>query len=388
MGYCMSKKTVMIIGAGQVGKAAAIYLSLNPSISKIAVVDKDSSSAYVAAINARVGASYFGFSPEVVDVQLDLNDREKAIETIREIQPEVVLHSSSTIPSSFCNPLIQRKMKEIEFQNYCPAHNLAKDFFPLYKLMDAAKKSGLRIKVVNVSTPDNTHPALAKIGLSPTVGAGNMDIVAEGMRKIISDKLNIPLQKISMILIGHYALYYWMPPQKIPYWFGKKMSKFLPFYMRIKANGKDLTKKFNGENLIRSANDMAFSSPGYHTQMAAASAVRQILSIVNDEGKIVNGSGVSGIPGSVPTRLDAGGAEIALPKDITLGEVMKINEAGMKWSGIEKIELDGTVVFTEEAVELLEIALDIHRKKIKISELGETSKELLFAYTALSEKYK
>jgi malate/lactate dehydrogenase len=382
------RENVMIFGAGEVGRFAAYYLALNPTISKIAIVDKDYSKAYSVAANAKFSASYFSISKDVAAFQLDLSDIERVVEKIAEIEPSAILHASTTIPSSFYNPLIQRRMKEIGFRKYCPAHNLAKDLFPLYKLMLAIREAGLDVKVVNVSSPDNAHPVLGKIGLCPTIGAGNVDIISSCIRKMISDKITTPLQKISVTLIAHYAIYYCMlPPEKIPFWYRDKAIKNLPFYMRVKVDGNDWTPKFNAEDLIRTANDVAFSAQGYHTQMAAASAVRQILCIVENRMEVLHGNGVNGIPGCVPAKLGGKGAEIVLPEDLTLDEAVKINEVGMKWSGIEKVEKDGTVIFTEEAVELLENALGIHRKKMEISEIEEMGKELLFAYKSLSEKY-
>ena len=70
----------------------------------------------------------------------------------------------------------------------------------------------------------------------------------------------------------------------------------------------------------------------------------------------------------------------------TLEEVMKINEVGMKWSGIEKIEPDGTVIFTEEAVSFLENVLGVYREKMSVSEIEEMAKELALAYKALESE--
>ena len=378
----MGERTVMIVGVGTVGETATDYLALCPSIKKLIVADCNSSRAYSVAVKAKMASMHFDNFPTVESIFLDLHDEKHTLQMIKEFNPAVIINTATVIPSSFYNPLIQAKMREINFKRYPPAHNLAKDLVPLCKLMKAVKRSDTGMKVVNVASPDNSHPVLAKVGLSPTVGAGNVDIVAQCVRRLVANKLNVSAQNIAITLIGHYALYYLLPAGKIPFYLQEKTAR-VPYYIRMRMGKIDLRDKFDLDNLIRSANEVAFSIQDYSERMAAASAAKQVLSILDDKGEIVHGSGVNGIPGCVPTRLNAKGAKVVLPDDITLDEVIKMGEMGMKWTGIEKIEPDGTVIFTEEAVSFLENVLGIYREKMSVSEIEEMAKELVLAYKAL-----
>jgi hypothetical protein len=65
----------------------------------------------------------------------------------------------------------------------------------------------------------------------------------------------------------------------------------------------------------------------------------------------------------------------------------EINENGQKKDGIEKIEADGTVVFTDIACGVMKEFLDYDCKTFKIDESEERSKELLSRYDQLKKKY-
>jgi len=149
---------------------------------------------------------------------------------------------------------------------------------------------------------------------------------------------------------------------------------------------KDITKKFNTHELITAAND--FLVRDYDEQMAASSAVKQALSILEDRGEIVLGSGVSGITGCLPVRLGAKDLEIVMPDDLSLDEAIKMNEMGLKMDGIEGYEPDGTIIFTEKTARLLEEGLGIKRRRLRLDEAEEMAKELISAYNSLDKKYK
>jgi hypothetical protein len=59
---------------------------------------------------------------------------------------------------------------------------------------------------------------------------------------------------------------------------------------------------------------------------------------------------------------------------------------GMKADGIEKIDEDGTVTFTEQAVMLLREILKIDRKRMHLDEAEKMSEELIESYNRLAKE--
>ena len=324
------------------------------------------------AANAEMCAHYVGNYPSVEARRLDLGDEGQTVRLLQEVSPLVAFNSATMFPYSYYTPLAKRRIAELGLPSYYPGHTLAKDLVLIHKLMRAVKSAGVPVKVVNVSFPDNTHPVLGKVGLSPTVGSGNVDNLAMNVRKLAAGKLGVPAHNLTVTLISHHAVSQsWVNPAEVPY------------YLRIRMGETDLTKRFDSNALIIEGNNL----PVDDQQMAAISSVREIISILENRGEIIHGAGVNGIPGCVTARLDSRGAEVVLPDDLSMDQVLEMNSVGMRFDGIQHIEDDGTVEFTEPAAEFLRQALGLEWTKMKLSQAEDMARDLAEAYNRLKEKY-
>ncbi len=79
-------------------------------------------------------------------------------------------------------------------------------------------------------------------------------------------------------------------------------------------------------------------------------------------------------------RVNARGVEVILPSDLTLETAKQINESGLRLDGIELIEQNGTVVFTDEAVSAFKETLGYECKYLPLDETEEWAKELQAKY--------
>lgn len=367
----MVEGTVLLVGAGDVGRHVANYLACYRSVEKMIVVDRDEGRARSAAANAEMCAHYLGNYPSVEARGLDLGDEDQTVRLLREVSPSVVYNSTTMFPYSYYTPLAKRRAAELGLRGYYPGHTLAKDLVLIHKLMRAVKSTGVPVKVVNVAFPDNTHPVLGKVGLSPTVGSGNVDNLAMNVRKLAANKLGVPAHNLTVTLISHHAVSQsWVDPSQVPY------------YLKIRMGENDLTKRFDTNALIVEGNNL----PVDDQQMAAISSVKMIVSILEDRGEIVHGAGVNGMPGCVTARLDRRGAEVVLPDDLTLDQVVQIGLGGMKFDGIERVEDDGTAVFTEATAEYMRRALDLDWPRMRLDQAEEMSHDLAAAYDRMAKK--
>ena len=95
--------------------------------------------------------------------------------------------------------------------------------------------AGIDTYVVNTSYPDVTNASLAKIGMAPTIGIGNMDLSIPYFQKVTSELLNVPMNNVGVELIAHhYHAYYWCR-------YGKGWDA--PFYLKIYVGHEDVTKR-------------------------------------------------------------------------------------------------------------------------------------------------
>lgn len=374
----MTRNNVMVVGAGEVGRYAAEYLVRFPIVREILLVDINEIRGKMVAYNAEIAGAIHKYYPRIVYEKLDVTDTDKTVDLLRKYKPQVILHVATLMSSFYYQHLAKPyiKAKKLPFKSHLAGHTFAKDFYLIYKLMQAVKQSDIDTRVVNLAFPDNTNIVLGKLGLAPTIGAGTIDLTAHGVKKYIAEKLNLKVHNIHVTMVVHHAQ--------------RTMdAKYVPYYIKIqKANGEDITDNFD---LVEVLNKGAYYTGiwgGDNSPMTAASAVDNMIALLSDSGVIKHAPGPAGLPGGWPVQINWDEVKVMLPKDISMEKAMEINLEGMKMDGIERVENDGTVVFTKETVEYMATVLDMHWTKVKPEETLEMSKELIAAYKKLEEKMK
>ena len=246
-----------------------------------------------------------------------------------------------------------------------------------HRLMQAIQKYGIKTLVVNCSFPDLTNPVLGSVGLAPTCGIGNADLLLPGIRREVARRINIPVGAVLVYLVAHHS-------HCIQFMILKKPGT--PYHLKIIAGDQDVTKRFDPDELILSG--MRDWLPGRHFHpVVAASAAKNIRNLLLDTGELAYAPGPNGEIGGYPVRMWSKGVEVILPEGITMEEARKINADAQKRDGIERIEKDGTVVFTDEASSLMKELMGYECKTMKIEESDERAKELLSRYRELKKKH-
>ncbi|MBC8249838.1 MAG: hypothetical protein H8E90_09185, partial [Anaerolineales bacterium] len=241
------------------------------------------------------------------------------------------------------------------------------------KLMLAIRASGWQGFVINSGFADCSNMVLAKRGLAPTIGLGNIDLIVPNIQIGVAKRLNVPVRNVSVYAVLHH------------YHFGcfsKRPTGAPPYFLRIMAGDQDVTGHFDTDQLLYEVGQGRLS--GEHLNpVVAASGVKNALALLRDTGLLTHSPGPQGLPGGYPVRLNAAGAEVFLPVGITLEEAVVINEAGQRGDGIERIEDDGTVIYTDKAVQILKEILGYDLAPLKFDECDERAKELIARFRAL-----
>jgi hypothetical protein len=73
---------------------------------------------------------------------------------------------------------------------------------------------------------------------------------------------------------------------------------------------------------------------------------------------------------------------------LTLEEAIGINEEGQRYDGIDRIDRDGTVHYTEKSVSIMKEMLGYDCKVMKLQETEAQSKELDNRFKEFAEKFK
>lgn len=322
-----------------------------------------------------------GLYPDIQFYPVDLLNIEKTAEFLRKINP-ILICNGTTLQSWWVVNELPPDVNAKLYRDKCALGPWSAMHLALTsKLMKAIKMAGIDTHVVNTSYPDVTNPSLAKVGLAPTVGIGNMDLAIPYIQKAASEILNVPIRNISVELIAHhYHCYYWCR-------YGTGVEA--PFYLRIYAGHEDVTEKLGDmKQFIAELPKRGMRPAGRHGQfVVAASTVKNIMAILNDTEELTHAPGPQGLEGGYPVRLSRKGAEVILPKGMTLAQARDFNLKAQVYDGIKEIKDNGDIVVTEEAYGTFKEVLDVDCRVIRIEESFEQAMALRRKFYEFARKH-
>jgi len=367
---------IMIIGVGDLGFHILQFLARTPGISSVVAADVDETRGEAMAYDAVFGSSFLGYYPEIEFRRVDLYDVKGTAEVLRQVKPDVICNAT-TLQSWWVLHTLPEKMYQRISQAglglWVPMHLTL-----THKLMQAIKRAGIGASVVNCSFPDVVNPMLHRRGLSPTIGGGNFALRVPWVREVVADELGIPIRSVQVFMVAFHSL-------------TTHLDK-APFWVKICVDGSDVTDRFP-QKMLRERMmkfQRARTGAGWRgpppQQQTASCFLKNVLAIYFDTGELVHATGPKGLWGGYPVRLSAEGAEVVIPKGLTLDEALEVNRQGAKLDGIEEMRDDGSIVFTEQAVKVMRETLGYECERLTVEESDERARELDRLYRRYSEK--
>jgi len=374
---CVTMDSIMIIGsAGSVGHDMMYQIACMGLPIKVIGADVDEEKGRFEVEESIHIAHNLGYYPDLSFHKINLFEIDETAELLKEHRPKVVCNLAS-----LGSWWVTRLLPPEEYKKIGPIGPWLPNHLTLaHKLMQAVKKSGVDVKVVNGAYPDATNVVLSKLGLEPVCGGGNMDLGMSRVKRIVARELGVPYRSVQVYGVGHHGTYY-----------TARMDG--PYWVKILVDGVDVTDRFPNEKITRLYVEGGYGAPGQFKsalvdQMRTASSfLKHVLAVYYNTGEVHTCvAGAAGLPGGYPCRLGETGAELVLP-GISQEEAVRINEEGGRIDGIETIRDDGTVVFCEENVEYMREVVGYECEELKPSESEERAKELNKLLMKLYDKY-
>lgn len=371
-------KTVLILGIGAIGGWVLEFLARHENVESIISADINEDYGYRKVENVSIGSAHEGYFKKIEFRKLNLFDIEKTSELIKELNPDVI-YNSITLPVNLGNALmLPSNLAKQWIEHYAITYPVS--LVPTIKLMRAIKKAKINTCVVNNSFPDLVNYILKLMNLDciPLIGAGNIDNRVGEIKRRISIEKNISIEYISIWMVAEHAI--------------MARGSHAPFYIKIVSNGNDITKEIEKQMDITALLSRYIT---YNTKERitlglphmASSAVKHIMAVLNDTNELSHSPGPNGLPGGYPVRINAKGAEVELPSDLSIQDALKINIDGLKLEGVDRVNPDGTVVFTEEGYNAMKVIFGIDLKKININDCEQIAYDLVLANDKLIKKY-
>lgn len=366
-GRTLTPKSVMVVGLGEVGQWVLEFLMRRDGVDRIYTADSMAAEGtYRTNATALSGVLERCYKP-ISFHPVDLNDVAGTAGLLRELRPDVVFASVTRnswwiLQPRPIAPRLYSALSAAGFAVLVPWHATL-----VHKLMRAVHDAGIDTQVVNASYPDVVGPIVWRsLGYGPVVGIGNHDLVGAELVLRVCDQEGVSAEDVALYFVGSHALGD-ADPRNGP-----------PYYVKLLVKGEDITARCDVNNWLRSRIAGFTSTVGRNLHIysyTAASAVKNIMAIVNDTNELIQAPGPNGLVGGYPVRLGAGGATVELPPDLSLSAAVAMNEEALAWDGVERILEDGTLVYTDKTyVEMRELGYEC--KEVRPDELEARAAEL------------
>jgi len=372
----IKEQRVLFVGLGRLGSHMLDLLVRLPGKQTFLVGGRNLDYMRQRANLSLLAAIQLGYTPDVTCISLDLWNIEQTAEIIARFQPTLIVCAATLHAWETARALPEDLSRQLALAPMGP--RLPFHLLLVYRLMQALHLTNHSAMVLNAIYPDVVHPVLNRVGLAPTTGIGDLANNIPALRLSIAWKLGIPLEQVEVRFVAARYVSYWMSRIDIG---------GAPFHLTVLVNGEDQTHLLERRAIFESLPGVLKRIGGTTgLLMTAASAAHIYTAIVKNTGSITHAPGPHGLPGGYPVRADAQGIALALPEGLSREEALSLNQAGLMLDGIEQIEENGTVCFTENAVTIYKKLLGYECRRLLLSEVEDRAKELRARYRAFAQR--
>jgi hypothetical protein len=362
--------TILLSGVGNLGAWALELLARTPGVDRIVTLKRGPWVGPSLSSLAMIGSVFQGHTKSFQHHQVDLGDEEALVRILREVRPDAILHSATVqsprhMMQADIDPGLRQTLAAATFGMWLPWHLL-----PATQLTAAVEKAEVSTHVVNAAFPDVVNVALwRRFGRGPSAGAGNLEVCAAQVLRHVMEVTGAQAEEVEVSLVGSHALLS-HGPAKVPHHFS------------LRVDGRDVTAEFDLEKILSSWPEAIDWRKVDVFSLFAASAVKNVMALTGEEQVRTHVTAPMGLPGGYPALIGDGRIDLELPEGLVKEEAVALNEEALRWDGIDRIENDGTVVYTAEAQAAM-IELGIPSDPVAPTELAERSAILKDLYHRL-----
>jgi hypothetical protein len=268
-----------------------------------------------------------GGSARVRLVQLDALDEAQVVRFLDSERPDVVVQCGSLL-----SPWLLAKRGDTQAAAFLAAGfaaQLPAQLPIVHCVMRAIHESSCSAPVVNASYPDVTHPILERLGLAPAVGLGNATMIWLRVRAALRDSL--PAEPAVRVFAHHAHVFGCMRSEP-------------PEFAR-------LPRVYVGDTCER-RDELAYAGPALAAGsglnvLTACAAIPLLKALLTEVPVRLSAPAPLGLPGGYPIEISRKRLVLDLPPGVSADEAIAYQTACAEYDGIERIETDGTVVFSK-----------------------------------------
>ncbi len=364
----MEKKKILIVGGGNLClQILQIMAPRNDFIFYVASRDLEKATRTCNLV--RLSCLQMSTLCTIHPLEMNLGegnvDENSAI--ISRIHPDIILNCASLqswrvitqLPAAAFQALDQAQLGP-----WLPMH-----LAPAYELMRAVKHSASRAIVVNCAFPDAVNVVLDKAGMAPDTGIGNVANLVPATRMAIARLAMCSPETVQVRLIASHFFSHYVPRAGLP--------ANANYSLHYRVNGKDCTGAFDDALIFEGVRTQFRRLGGVDGQfLTATSATKVIGNLFADYEVQCHAPAPGGLPGGYPVSVGLGRVLLSLPYGVARTEAIAINQRGQQQDGIHAINADGSVVFEQEQMEVMETLLGYCVSRMSLADVHQWAAEL------------
>jgi len=303
----------------------------------------------------------------------DLTDIDRVAQVLRDEAPDILVNCASLQSWRVITALPKRSFEQLDqaqFGPWLPMHLTL-----MHNLMRAVKASGIVTRTVNAAFPDAVNPILARVGLAPDIGVGNVANLIPAVRFSIARLLECCPADVRVRLYAQHYFSHYVPRAGLP----PRANYRLLYEVRDQPN----VARLPAEAIFSAVRSEFRRRGGVDGQfLTACSAVTVIEGLFSSTPVRVHAPGPLGLPGGYPVWLHEGRIEVQFSNACPQDDAVRINTICQSQDGIDEIHCDGSVTFNPQCMAVMQAMLGYSKKNMSIEQSAEFARELASKYAA------
>lgn len=370
MSRLKDKRKLMLVGAGNLCLQILKILAPRNQFDFVVVGRREEETVRLTNLVA-LSAAQLGEFIAIEAATVDVLDVPLMAATVRKHAPDIVINCASLqswrIITQLPKPAFEA-LDEAQFGPWLPMHLTL-----MHSLMQAIKASGVKTTVVNAAFPDAVNPILAKVGLAPQLGIGNVANLIPAVRLSIARLMERDPRDVEVRLYTQHYLSHYVPRRGLP-----RQAHYKLLYS---VDGRGATGSLLPADIFETARTHYRRMGGIDGQyLTACSAVTVLEGLISPTPVLVHVPGPLGLPGGYPVKLHAGGIEVQFSAECTEQQAVEINQQCQSQDGIDSIHEDGSVTFNPTCMTVFKQLLGYSKREMSISQSADFAQELACAY--------
>ncbi len=373
------RKKILVFGIGVIGGNVVDFLSRMNDQYQIIVASRNTEKMRKRVNLSITVAMSLGFKPQIDFRRVDVFDKTQVMKLLNDFLPDLVINATSLQSfweiSLLPKPIYQ-ELLQANIGPWLPNHlSTAK------AVMEASIDCDTSPLVVNASFPDAVNCALHTQGCAPTIGGGNIANLVPTLERIISKELDVPQSRLQIRFAAHHVACNSISSIGSP--------GDAPYMLKILVDGCEVDSKLNHHKVFTGVVNDYRRVRGIDGQAVASSSVARVASALLDEENRhrLHAPGPQGLVGGYPVRIGNGSVSLDCGTASNEKEAKRVNLEGSAVEGIKEIKPDGTIIFTDREMSVLQYHFGYYCKSMHVNDVHSVATELRAKYNEFKRRY-